>query len=164
MIVNLPPEIVERLNPVESFPSPAWATIIAAGIAVTAALIAFIGVMMQIRATEREHERQRSADLARQRRAERGVILTRAASEANEMWDAYTLRDLEPGRADKKLEKAFNAATLTVELLRLADLPGSAAALSKLIDAILAAWKDPTKTVPRMETLIESFKSEINAL
>jgi hypothetical protein len=58
-MVNLPVDVVNRLAPHESGLSQAWATIIAALIAVAAALIAVWGVTRQIRADARTARQDR---------------------------------------------------------------------------------------------------------
>jgi len=161
VVVNIPPELVNRLNPPLSFPSPGWATIIAALIALCAAGIAFCGVMMQVRATAREQQRNREADIRRAQRIERAELLVQAAREANELWDAFVLRDIRPDEATKKLEKASDAATLTTELLRLAGLPKSADALTELSGEVLEAWRDPTAGVTQMCDVVEIFRDEL---
>jgi hypothetical protein len=59
VMVNLPADVVNRLTPHESGLSQAWATIIAALIAVAAALIALWGVTRQIRADARTARQDR---------------------------------------------------------------------------------------------------------
>lgn len=67
-MINLPPDVVNKLSPHESGLPQSWATIIAAGFVVLAALIAFVGVSRQIRsaATEARKNRESDARLARQ--------------------------------------------------------------------------------------------------
>lgn len=163
VIVNLPPEIVERLNPVETFPSPAWATIIAAGIAVAAALVAFGGVILQIRANAREQARGRAAEHARARRADQSRIVAQAARDASDMWDFFAAHSAGKSTAEDKFAEMFDRATLSVELLRLEGLPKSAEMLSELSGEILDALRgngDVGVTV--MEAVIEVFREELN--
>jgi hypothetical protein len=54
VMINLPTDVVNKLSPHEGGLPQSWATIIAAGIAVFAALIALGGVWWQIRSTARE--------------------------------------------------------------------------------------------------------------
>jgi hypothetical protein len=68
VVVNLPPDVVNKLSPHESGLPQSWATIIAATIAVLAALIALAGVSWQVRsaAAEARKDRESDARLARQ--------------------------------------------------------------------------------------------------
>jgi hypothetical protein len=68
VVVNLPPDVVNKLPPHESGLPQSWATIIAASVAVLAALIAFAGVSWQIRSAAKEARSDRESDarLARQ--------------------------------------------------------------------------------------------------
>jgi alkanesulfonate monooxygenase SsuD/methylene tetrahydromethanopterin reductase-like flavin-dependent oxidoreductase (luciferase family) len=61
VMVNLPPEVVDKLSPHQSGLPQSWATIIAAFIAVVAALIALGGVWWQIRSAAREAANDRAA-------------------------------------------------------------------------------------------------------
>ena len=84
VVVNLPPDVVNKLSPHESGLPQSWATIIAADIAVSAALIALAGVWWQIRSAAREARRDRGHDarLARQpqlvERMGESIALTRS--------------------------------------------------------------------------------------
>ncbi|GAA4297599.1 hypothetical protein [Mycobacterium paraffinicum] len=81
VIVNLPPDVIDKLSPHETGLPQSWATIIAACIAVAAAAIALLGVWWQIRSAAREARNDRAAD----------VRLTRQTQLAEHMAEAIQL-------------------------------------------------------------------------
>jgi hypothetical protein len=77
-VVNFPPELVEKFAP-HGLTGPA-ATLIAAGVALFAAVIAFIAVSRQINANASTVSTQIAADRSERRRAERLDLVTDAAT------------------------------------------------------------------------------------
>ncbi|WP_131726924.1 MULTISPECIES: hypothetical protein [Mycobacteroides] len=67
IVVNIPPEVLDRMAPHETLLSQPVATVIAATIALAAAAIALIGVRIQISSAARESQRDRRAAFARAR-------------------------------------------------------------------------------------------------
>jgi hypothetical protein len=148
VVVNLPPDVVNKLSPHESGLPQSWATIVAASIAVAAALLAFWSVSRQINAAAREGQKNRTTDtqIAKRNRAT-DVHAARQALLVERMAEAITghrlledliranhakpLRDWEEGERN-----AFSQETQTMRaissMLRVLGAGSSSGALWKL--------------------------------
>lgn len=90
VLVNLPPDVVKHLSPHVSGPTAAWATIIAAGIAVCGAVIAFLGVAWQVRTAANNAREERKADAAAlTRKLNHEIAATREHREQERREQAY---------------------------------------------------------------------------
>jgi hypothetical protein len=161
--VTIPHDLLEKLAPHQSGLSQAWATIIAAVIALVAAGLAVFGVWLRMNADVKDaqrtrradaararHDRRAQADVARQNRfaeaekarhADRIRLLAEAAELSQSMWDvAYELtgrrsRCEDTGDRDLQFHEQFMKATLTIAMLHIHGLPKSATSLTRFIQA-----------------------------
>jgi hypothetical protein len=96
VLINLPPDVVDKLSPHQTGLSGAWATIIAASIAVVAALIALCGVWWQIRSAAKEARKNRLADAQLARQAQLVERMAEAITVTRSMQDLVAAHPIQP--------------------------------------------------------------------
>ena len=155
-VVELPPEVIETFKPAaESGLTQPIATIVAAIIALTAAGIAYLGIRAQVKGSQRESEKTRSAETARARRSERVQLISDSLDAARQSLRAAQLffqnrknmrttpRANVSGdvirRPREELDAAIAKSALARDMLEIHDFTKQAEAMDHLNETLRAA-------------------------
>jgi hypothetical protein len=171
LVVNVPPDVVDRLTPhASSGLSQPWATIIAAVIALAAATIAYMGVRAQVRATASQAAATREAEERQAVRLERVRLLSDALEASNEVQRTVTdarsavmqrarenvSADVYKGPKDQFLY-AIAKATLAKDLLKISGLRTAADAVDLFDGAAINYANNRTGTVEEVRSARENM-------
>jgi hypothetical protein len=153
-VVNLAPDVLNKLSPHETGLPQSWATIIAACIAVTAALLALCGVSRQIAAIAREGQQNRAADARMRREAVFIERMAQALELSNRFGRALLSHRNVPSDQWNRVDVVAYAdmlaeGKLLASMLRLLGAQASSKSMVAYLNRIADIAKDPASEGPK---------------